>query len=611
MQIKLRKYFTFIVLALVLFVGTNAKASNTGNIDDYGIEIVSIDSNYLTIEFTNHLSGRLELEEIKNISFQPNDFQNTNEFRYVNSSGLTTWTNVFTYDFSNSSDRIVSIPINVDPNSSDQMRYNFSYEDFENDTLTEDYLVEMNKTPDNYSIFKLHAYESAWEAPAQSVSKHYDHAIYLPDLMNGRYANRYTPRPIDVSLEHKFDNYYVNRDGINVRSQSSNDIVAIFDMGDYVSGKDGGSYINFYYEGQNVKIYKDYTSKVDPQTYFVNSGVNVRNQDMEIIGRKNKNDIVNAARVGSYLRFIENGQVKFIYHSYASDKPSLSTYYVDHTSEVMNSEYQVVDQKSVGTRLEGYVSGNYFVFSEDGQKRMIYLTNMTQTKKKYPIYATMSVNVRAYTSGSIIGSLRVGDYIDGVIEGDQVVFTYKGKKAKVYAPYTITENPQNLYIAANVNERGQNMELVGSASKGKSIYGVRIGDYYRYYDDGVKLVWYSYVSHNVDGAAYANLTGVNVRSQASDNVIGVKYLGEYIEGTRANGRLYFNYEGTSAYIDDSVLLYTTGRNLRITSNVNVRDRYLNLVGSLSRNDTIYGVRMGDYYRFYDNGVKFVYHIYAR
>lgn len=222
-------------------------------------------------------------------------------------------------------------------------------------------------------------------------------------------------------------------------------------------------------------------------------------------------------------------------------------------------------------------------------------------------YATTSVNIRDSKTNEILGVLRKGDYIYGYTEGNWVYFNYNGNSAKVYREYIMQDSPETLYIKYPVNVIDRNNNIVGIKYTGDSVLGVRMGNYYRFYDNGVKFIWYSFATPNYvsysDGVATSH---VNIRSAATGNIVSVLKIGEYVEGYSYNNYIHFMRNGVEVKVYEPLIKEINNKKLYITSNgANVRNSNLNVVDQLNKGDVIYAVNLGEYYRYYENGVKLV------
>lgn len=221
-------------------------------------------------------------------------------------------------------------------------------------------------------------------------------------------------------------------------------------------------------------------------------------------------------------------------------------------------------------------------------------------------YALDTVNVRRASNGSVIGTKRFGDYINGNLSGSYVYFYYNGVYSRVSAKYVKRATPSTRYVKASANMRNRNLSVVGKKYKGETLYSVRLGNYYRFYENGSpKFVHYSLVTSTpTKGGVYVT-NPVNIRSSATGNVLGTYRTGKYVYGLQKGDYIYFYYNGTYSRIHKSLVKYDKAKYRTLKYSAHIYNDRFNVVGTKSAGSKILSVKIGNYYRYFSNGAKFI------
>lgn len=223
-------------------------------------------------------------------------------------------------------------------------------------------------------------------------------------------------------------------------------------------------------------------------------------------------------------------------------------------------------------------------------------------------YTTTSVNVRDVNTNKVVSTFSRGTYINGYRDNNWIYFYRNNSLVKVYVDYIVQRNPSDMRIIERANVRNQALNVAGTKAAGEVVYGVRIGNYYRFSENGrVYFIWHSLLvpDHYEPVTGYA-VSAVNVRSAATGSVIDVLPQGNYIDGHENDNYIHFSYQNQPAMVYSELVNDDNPSTFYIRyDKSNVRDTNLNVVGTLSKGDKIEAVQVGDYYRYYDNGIRLV------
>lgn len=207
-------------------------------------------------------------------------------------------------------------------------------------------------------------------------------------------------------------------------------------------------------------------------------------------------------------------------------------YYVKNNSDY-HVMYIVLGQKYKGQMLKGVVSNaNTLAFVENDRIVFIDMDNITEEQVVGTIYTKGSVNIRHAMDNSILGTYRMGTLVNGMEYDDYIFFSYNSYLAKAHKSLLQYGDRAYYNLKGTANVRDQKLNVVGRKYKGDTIYGVIIGNYVRYYENGVRFIHKSLVSTDfVSGTAYTKGSS-NLRSVYSETVVQTLKIGEYLEGYR-------------------------------------------------------------------------------
>lgn len=253
------------------------------------------------------------------------------------------------------------------------------------------------------------------------------------------------------------------------------------------------------------------------------------------------------------------------------------------------------------------ISGDEFITEKDETPKSP-IPNGKELKK---FTVGESVYFRNAKNNAIIGTLYSDISVQGYLEGDYVYFVNNNTLVKAhYSFFKIFEKQEDLYVDSPVNVRNKDREIVGVAEKGTHIKGVKIGNYYRYYDNGEKYIHYSYLQNKpIEIGVYMN-KGAYLINASNNSRYTYEKIGKYLEGIFKDDYFYATYRGVKVKVNKNDVSNLRGQFRTITDDVYVRNQDFNIVGTKYRGEKFYTVRIGEYYRFYDNGEKFIHYSFA-
>lgn len=281
----------------------------------------------------------------------------------------------------------------------------------------------------------------------------------------------------------------------NIRGASDNRITSVFSKGRYISGYQVGEYVYFINNRETVKVHRSLILFGSPQTRYINKKSNVRNTQNTVVGIEYPGKKINAIRIGDYYRYAENGNIYFVWYSLTSSSAPSATYYVKSDSNVRNSAGEVVELKLKGTPITGVEESGKIKFVENGQTKYIYLSQVSTSPISATGYTTTDVNVRKVSNNSVVTIYRIGTEITGTRENGRIYFNINGERVYMYdSLMTYAKKSSRQINTNNVNIRTQANQLRYTFNEGQKIYAVRVGNYYVFDAAGqILIVWHTFV----------------------------------------------------------------------------------------------------------------------
>lgn len=236
-----------------------------------------------------------------------------------------------------------------------------------------------------------------------------------------------------------------------------------------------------------------------------------------------------------------------------------------------------------------------------------YVEKLQETdKERIPsAYVKEDADILEAQTNQVVGTCRMGQQINGFQEGDYFYFDYDGQEAKISKAKIIFDSPKLMYVNKYSNIRNYNSKKTEEVYKGKSIYTVLIGDYYRYWDNGVKFIYKDLLQIKpVMVSAYT--TGpTDVRNADTGKIIDEFRIGSYIEGIEKDEFVYFKHNKQIAKIHRATLTFQNPQWLYINSAADIRNDRLEKIGQAYVGKPILAVKTGDYNRYFENEISFI------
>ena len=281
----------------------------------------------------------------------------------------------------------------------------------------------------------------------------------------------------------------------NIRRISDDSIASVYSKGRYISGYQIGDYVHFVLNGQTVKVHRSLVLFGSPQTRYITQTANIRNAQNSVVGVEYPGKKILVIRIGDYYRYADNGNIYFVWHSLTSTTQPNVTYYVKADSNVRNSAGTVIETKLKGTPITGIEENGRLRFVENGQTKYIYLSQLSITPISATGYTTTGVNVRRASDNSAVSLYRIGTEITGTRQDGKIFFTINGTRVYVYDSLMTYARKSSRQINTNsVNIRTQTNQVRYTFNEGQKIYAVRVGNYYVFDAAGQTLiVWHTFV----------------------------------------------------------------------------------------------------------------------
>ncbi|MGB4609569.1 MAG: leucine-rich repeat protein [Saccharofermentanales bacterium] len=221
-------------------------------------------------------------------------------------------------------------------------------------------------------------------------------------------------------------------------------------------------------------------------------------------------------------------------------------------------------------------------------------------------YIKAGSNIRSSFTGTIIETLKMPIYVTGIIEGNNLNFTYKGQTAYVHVGQTTNSPPAIIgYAKSAVNVRNASGgSVIGTIPKGHRVQGVLVGNRVRFtYNSQTGYVYVSLLQATpVKVTTYIKANSI-IRSAPNGSVVTKLWRPLLVSGTIEGAWLKFAYNGKPAYVAMSV---TTTGNPAITGYATQKTNVRNtpggsVIGTIPIGHQVKGVLIGNMVRFTYNG----------
>ena len=210
-----------------------------------------------------------------------------------------------------------------------------------------------------------------------------------------------------------------------------------------ITGTIEGAWFKFTYNGRNAYVALRSTTTGNPViTGYAKQTLYIRIQpNGAIIGRIPRGYQVRGVLVGNMVRFRYKAKNAYVYAVLLQKNPIKVTRYVKANSIIRSRPNgSIIIRPWRPVRITGTIEGAWFKFTYKGSTAYVALRSTTIGNPAITGYAKQKLYVRNTPNGSIVATLPKGYRVRGVLVGNMVRFTYRGKTSYVYATL-LQKNP--------------------------------------------------------------------------------------------------------------------------------------------------------------------------
>lgn len=271
-----------------------------------------------------------------------------------------------------------------------------------------------------------------------------------------------------------------------------------------------------------------------------------------------------------------------------------------------SSNSNIVGRLYKGQLIKGTRVGNYYRISYKGKISYIYNTNVTTSKISGEAFTSTASNIR-YTSNNQIASVfEKGRSIYGVQKANKLYFTLNGRSVYVYSSLMTYGVRENLYVKSLSNIRDSKNKVIEICPPGKKINAVLMGDWYRFYENGkTKFIYKTLISKNQGKIEAFTNQGINIYDYTGSKFLGRFKIASYVHGIKDGNYFYFDHNGSPARIPKYAIV--SGKHTRkyAKERVKVRNQDYIYQYTLNPGESILGLKVGNYYRFWKDGKIYI------
>lgn len=311
---------------------------------------------------------------------------------------------------------------------------------------------------------------------------------------SGSTSTRSNGQTTSPSIPTTGANLYV-KGAANIRSsmytRSNSNVIGKLYRGQLIKGTRVGNFYRFTYKGRTAYIY--YTnvsySQISAEA-FTSSSSNIRytsNNKVASVYEKGKS--VTGIQKGNKLFFTINGRSVYVYSSLLT-YGNRQTLYVNSLSNIRDSKNRIIGVCPPEKKINAVLMGNYYRFYENGKIKFIYKSLVSSRIKKIEAFTNKTLNVYNYTGSKLLGKIKIGSYVHGVIDGSYIYFNYNGSSARILKSNVVSGKHTRVYAKEKVIVRNQDYIYQYTLNKGESFLGLKVGNYYRFWKDGkIYIAW--------------------------------------------------------------------------------------------------------------------------
>ena len=346
-----------------------------------------------------------------------------------------------------------------------------------------------------------------------------------------------------------------------IRSAPNGNIITKLWRPILITGTIEGAWLKFSYNGRTAYVAAKLVTNRNPaMTGYAKQKLYVRNTpNGAVTDTILRGTQVKGVLVGNMVRFTHKGKTAYVYAVLLQKNPVRATTYI-----LANSVIRSAPNGSIVSRpwrpflVTGIIEGAWFKFTYNGSTAYVALRSTTTRNPVISGYAKQKLYVRNTPNGSVTDTILRGTQVKGVLVGNMVRFTHKGKTAYVYA-VLLQKNPvpakTTRYIYANsIIRSSPNGSIVTRPWRPLRVSGTIQGAWFKFTYNGkpAYVAIRSTTTRNPVMTGYAKQT-LYVRYTPNGNVVATLPAGYRVSGVLVGNMVKFTYNNRTAYVYATLL----------------------------------------------------------
>ncbi|MGI6579219.1 MAG: NlpC/P60 family protein [Saccharofermentanales bacterium] len=341
-----------------------------------------------------------------------------------------------------------------------------------------------------------------------------------------------------------------------IRSAPNGNIITKLWRPILITGTIEGAWLKFTYNGRTAYVAAKLVTNRNPaMTGYAKQKLYVRNTpNGAVTDTILRGTQVKGVLVGNMVRFTHKGKTAYVYAVLLQKNPVRATTYI-----LANSIIRSAPNGSIVSRpwrpflVTGIIEGAWFKFTYNGSTAYVALRSTTTRNPVISGYAKQKLYVRNTPNGSVTDTILRGTQVKGVLVGNMVRFTHKGKTAYVYA-VLLQKNPvpakTTRYIYANsIIRSSPNGSIVTRPWRPLRVSGTIQGTWFKFTYNGkpAYVAIRSTTTRNPVMTGYAKQK-LYVRNTPNGSVVTTVPKGYRVSGVLVGNMVRFTYNGRTAYV---------------------------------------------------------------
>ena len=347
---------------------------------------------------------------------------------------------------------------------------------------------------------------------------------------------------------------------LNLRDTPKGSIIGTIPRGIKVSGVLVGNMVKTTYKGKTGYVYATLLQKdpVEVTRYIKANSIIRSTPNGSIITRLWRPIRVTGTIQGAWLKFTYNGSTAYVAMSITTTSNPPMTGYAKQTLYMRDVPGgSVIGTIPIDRQVSGNLFGNMVKTTYNGKTGYVYATLLQKNPVKVTRYIKANSIIRSTPNGSIITRLWRPIRVTGTIQGAWLKFTYNSKTAYAAMRVTTTSNPPMTgYAKQTLNLRNTPKgSIIGTIPRGVKVSGVLVGNMVKTTYKGKTGYVYATLLQKkpVEISGYASQK-LNVRSYSdSSKIIGKIAKGRQVSGQVTGNLVVFTYNGTKATVYRSLV----------------------------------------------------------